>query len=116
MAFKRSLLVPIGLTTFFLGLDAAVSAGLVSTMVAFLHNYGKGPFPIAPPGATPFFLAGEPANLVTDHGHTANAASVTALLLVALCGILAIWLERRYRSQVSHFPSLSFPTASGDRP
>lgn len=100
MALKRSLLVPIGLTTFVLGIDAAVSLGLVSSMVAFLHSYGGGPFPVAPPNNAPFLIAGEPANLVTDQGHTANAAGGTALILVGFGGVLALWLERRSRKKV----------------
>jgi hypothetical protein len=101
MALKRSLLVPIGLTTFLLGIDAAVSLGLVSSMVAFLHSYGGGPFPVAPPNGAPFLIAGEPANLVTDQGHTANAAGGTALILVGFGGVLALWLERRSRKKAS---------------
>ncbi len=104
MAITRSLLVPIGLTTFFLGLDAAVSIGLVSTMVAFLHGYGAGPFPVAGTGGAPFLLAGKPANLVTNPGHLANAAGGTALVLVGFGGIAALWLERRSRKKVSSQP------------
>ncbi len=112
MALTRSLLVPIGLTTFFLGLDAAVSVGLVSTMVAFIHGYGAGPFPVAGTGGAPFLLTGEPASLVTNAGHTANAAGGTALILVGFGGIAALWLERRSRKKVmpqSYPPFLALP-------
>ncbi|KAK4236159.1 hypothetical protein C8A03DRAFT_17162 [Achaetomium macrosporum] len=99
MAFSLSLLLPIGLTTFLLAVDAAISVGLVSSMVAFLHHYGRGPFPVANPAGSYFLLAGEPANLVTDQGHTTNAAGGTALVLVAFGGMIALWLERRSRKK-----------------
>jgi hypothetical protein len=100
MAASRSLFFPIGLTTFLLSVDAAVSLGLVSTMVAFLHTYGRGPFAVAPPSGSPFYLAGEPARLVTNQGHVANGAGGTALVLVGGGGIAALWLERRARKKV----------------
>ncbi|KAL2160049.1 hypothetical protein VTH06DRAFT_1704 [Thermothelomyces fergusii] len=95
----RSLLVPIGFTLFLLAVDAAITMGLVSSMVSFLHHNGRGPFAVAPPGGSPFLLPGEPANLVTDHGHTANAAGGTALILVGLGGNIALWLEHRERKK-----------------
>jgi hypothetical protein len=101
MALSRSLLLPIGFTTFLLAVDAAISLGLVSSMVAFLHHYGRGPFPVANPAGSYFLLAGEPANLVTDQGHTTNAAGGTALVLVAFGGTIALWLEKRSRKKVS---------------
>ena len=101
MPLTRSLLVPIGFFTFLLGVDAAISIGLVSTMVAFLHGFGAGPFPVAGTGGAPFLLAGTPANLVTNPGHTANAAGGTALVLVGFGGIAALWLEQRRRKLVS---------------
>jgi hypothetical protein len=107
MAFSRSLLLPIGFTTFLLSVDAAVSLGLVSSMVAFLHGHGQGPFTVAPPDGSPFLLFGEPANLVTDQGHTTNAAGGTALVLVGLGGIIALWRERFTRKKVSKLPPLT---------
>ncbi|KAK4157466.1 hypothetical protein C8A00DRAFT_29615 [Chaetomidium leptoderma] len=99
MVFTRSLLFPIGLTTFLLAIDGAITLGLVSSMVAFLHSSGRGPFPVAPPGGSPFLLTGEPANLVVNQGHTTNAAGGTALILVGFGGIIALWLERRERKK-----------------
>jgi hypothetical protein len=101
MAFTRPLLLPIGLTTLLLAIDAAVSLGLVTSMVAFLHSSGRGPFGVASPDGPPFPMAGEPANLVVNQGHTTNAAGGTALVLVGFGGILALWLERRERNKVS---------------
>ncbi|KAK3905348.1 hypothetical protein C8A05DRAFT_41679 [Staphylotrichum tortipilum] len=94
-ASARSLLLPIGLVTFLLAVDGAVTLGLVSTMVVFLHGYGGGPFPVAGPDGDPFLLSGKPANLVVNQGHTSNAAGGTALILVGFGGVFAIWLERR---------------------
>ncbi|KAL2021148.1 hypothetical protein VTK56DRAFT_7454 [Thermocarpiscus australiensis] len=97
MALTRSLLRPIAITTLLLPIDAAISMGLVTSMVAFLHGYGAGPFEVADPAGSSFLLAGEPANLVTDHGHTTNGAGGTALVLVGFGGIIALLLERRSR-------------------
>ncbi|KAL2174277.1 uncharacterized protein P884DRAFT_302627 [Thermothelomyces heterothallicus CBS 202.75] len=99
MGHGRSLLLPIGFTLFLLAVDAAITMGLVSSMVSFLHHNGRGPFAVAPPGGSLFLLAGEPANLVTDHGHTTNAAGGTALILVGLGGSIALWLEKRERNK-----------------
>lgn len=107
MALTRSLLLPIGLTTLVLAIDAAVSLGLVSTMVAFLHSTGRGPFPVASGYGTIFELSGEPVNLVTDQGHTANAAGGTALVLVGFGSILALWFEKKARKVSIHTPTLS---------
>lgn len=99
MALTRSLLLLIGLATFLLAVDAAISLGLVSSMVGFLHGYGAGPFAVAYPRGSTFLLAGEPATLVTDQGHTANGAGGTALVLVGFGGAIALWLERRSRNK-----------------
>ncbi|KAH6621004.1 hypothetical protein B0J18DRAFT_445129 [Chaetomium sp. MPI-SDFR-AT-0129] len=103
MALQHSLLLPIGLVLFLLAVDAAVTMGLVSTMVAFLHSDGKGPFPFTPPnGSHLLILAGEPTNLVVNQGHTTNAAGGTALILVGFGGSIALWLERRSRKKWDH--------------
>ena len=110
MAFTRSLSVPIVFTTFLLCADAIVSLALVSSMVAFLHHGGSGPFLVGPPHGSPFLLFGEPANLVTNQGHTTNAAGGTVVILLGFGGIIALWLEWRSRSKVgpeSPFPSLN---------
>ncbi|KAK4251679.1 hypothetical protein C7999DRAFT_37409 [Corynascus novoguineensis] len=99
MGPTRSLLGPIGLTLFLLAVDAAISMGLVSSMVSFLHHNGRGPFAVASPDASPFLLAGEPVNFVANHGHTTNAAGGTALIVVGLGGSIALWLERRERNK-----------------
>ncbi|EAQ86677.1 hypothetical protein CHGG_07930 [Chaetomium globosum CBS 148.51] len=99
MKIRHSLLFPIGLCLFLLAVDAAITMGLVSNMVSFLHRNGRGPFAVAPADGSPFLLAGEPANLVVDQGHTANAAGGTALILVGFGGSIALWLERRVRKK-----------------
>ncbi|KAG7284523.1 hypothetical protein NEMBOFW57_010898 [Staphylotrichum longicolle] len=104
MAPTRSLFFPIVLTTFLLSVDAVISLALVSSMVYFLQHYGGGPFIIAPPDGPRFLLAGEPANLVVNQGHTANAAGGTALILVGFGGILALsveWHSREKRGKSS---------------
>ncbi|KAK4042273.1 hypothetical protein C8A01DRAFT_14102 [Parachaetomium inaequale] len=99
MGLTRSLLLPIGLVLFLLAVDAAITMGLVSSMVSFLHHRGRGPFAVAPPDGSPFLLAGLPANLVVNQGHTTNAAAGTALILVGFGGSIALWLERRARKK-----------------
>lgn len=103
MSLSRSLLLPISLTTIFLSIDAAISLGLVSSMVSFLHSYGRSPFEVAYPEGSSFLLAGKPANLVTDQGHVTNGAGGTALVLVGGGGFIALMLERRTRKRVSAF-------------
>jgi len=104
MALSRSLLLPISLTTIALAIDGAITLGLVSSMVAFLHSNGRGPLEVAYPAGSTFLLAGEPANLVTDQGHTANAAGGTALILVGVGGLIALLLERRSRKLTRSSP------------
>lgn len=109
MAFTRSLSVPIVFTTFLLCADAIVSLALVSSMVAFLHHGGSGPFLVGPPHGSPFLLFGEPAHLVTNQGHTTNAAGGTVVILLGFGGIIALWVEWRSRSKVG--PKSPFPIA-----
>ncbi|KAK3297692.1 uncharacterized protein B0H64DRAFT_129935 [Chaetomium fimeti] len=99
MRLRHSLLLPIGLCLFLLAVDAAITMGLVSSMVSFLHHNGRGPFAVAPADGSPFPLTGLPANLVVDQGHTANAAGGTALILIGFGGSIALWLERRSRKK-----------------
>ncbi|KAK4162282.1 hypothetical protein QBC43DRAFT_215770 [Cladorrhinum sp. PSN259] len=95
----KSLLGPITLVLALLSIDAAISLALVSSMVAFLHGYGSGPFEIRNPGGSNILLAGHPANLITNQGHTTNGAGGTALILVGVGGIIALLLERRARNR-----------------
>jgi hypothetical protein len=101
MALSRSLLVPISIMTLLVTMDGVISLALVSSMVSFLHGAGGGPFMVAYPDGLNFLLAGEPANLVTDQGHTTNAAGGTAVVLVGFGGLVALLLERRSRKKVS---------------
>lgn len=101
MAPTRSLLLPIFLATVLVAIDGAITLGLVSSMVAFLHRSGRGPFEIAHPLGSAFLLAGHPASLVTNQGHTTNAAGGTALVLIGAGGLVALSLEKRARKRVS---------------
>lgn len=105
MRLRHSLLLPIGLCLFLLAVDAAITMGLVSNMVSFLHRNGRGPFAVAPADGSPFLLTGKPANLVVNQGHTTNAAGGTALILIGFGGSIALWLERRARKKVTLFPT-----------
>lgn len=86
---------------FLLYIDAVISLSLVSSMVAFLHGRGGQPFDVKW-GLDSFNLPGEPAHLLTDHGHTTNGAGGTAIVLVWFGGCLALWLEHRSRAKVCH--------------
>ncbi|KAK4189982.1 hypothetical protein QBC35DRAFT_379153 [Podospora australis] len=94
---QRSLLKPICYVLLLLAIDAAISLGLVSSMVSFLHGHGNGPFEVEYPKGSGFLLAGHPAGLVVNQGHTTNAAGGTALVLVGFGGVIALFLERRSR-------------------
>ncbi|KAH6850956.1 hypothetical protein B0I37DRAFT_414318 [Chaetomium sp. MPI-CAGE-AT-0009] len=96
---RHSLLLLIGLCLFLLAVDAAITMGLVSSMVSFLHRNGRVPFVVAPADGSPFLLSGQPAYLIIDQGHTTNAAGGTALILVGFGGSIALWLERRARKK-----------------
>ncbi|KAK0674721.1 hypothetical protein QBC41DRAFT_212318 [Cercophora samala] len=98
--------------TVLLAIDGIISLALVSSTVSFLHNYGEGPFEIGYPlGVSSFLLSGHPAGLVTDHGHTVNAAGGTAVVLVGGGGVLGLWSLWRFHSRrrkdyanYTHFP------------
>lgn len=79
-----------------LAIDAAISIGLVTSMVNFLHTSGQGPFRINTNDGS-FLMYGEPANLIVNQGHTTNGAGGTALVLIGFGGVLALWLEHRSR-------------------
>ncbi|KAL0470606.1 hypothetical protein QR685DRAFT_553575 [Neurospora intermedia] len=97
MASSR-LMKAIYVALFLLYVDAAISLSLVSSMVAFLHGRGGQPFEVRRLGSV-FDLPGEPAHLLTDHGHTTNAAGGTGVVLVGFGGLLALWLEHRSRAK-----------------
>ena len=80
-----------------LAIDGAINLALTSSMVAFLHKEGQGPFEVAYPAGSTFPLAGHPANLLVNQGHTTNGANGTALVLVGFGGAIALFLERRSR-------------------
>lgn len=99
---SSKLMKAIYVALFLLYIDAAISLSLVSSMVAFLHGRGGQPFEVRRDVNGSFFLSGEPANLLTDHGHTTNAAGGTAVVLVGFGGVLALCLEHRSRAKVCH--------------
>jgi len=80
--------------------DAIISLSFLSTMVAFLHTAGSGPFTVNFPQGSTFRLAGEPLNLLTNHGHTTNGAGGTAVVLVGFGGLIALIAEHKSRKKV----------------
>ncbi|EME47702.1 hypothetical protein DOTSEDRAFT_123023, partial [Dothistroma septosporum NZE10] len=62
----------------------------------FAVNYNGGTFP----------LHGKPVGLLVDQGHTSNGAAGTALVLIGMGGILALWLRSRATRSSSAFSRL----------
>ncbi|VUC34999.1 unnamed protein product [Clonostachys rosea] len=73
---------------------AIIELAFVSATVGFLHGPASGTFPFNSDGST-IDLRGEPKNLMTDQGHTSNAAAGTAFILIGLGGSLALFLRSR---------------------
>uniref|UniRef100_A0A8H7N0U5 Uncharacterized protein n=3 Tax=Bionectria ochroleuca TaxID=29856 RepID=A0A8H7N0U5_BIOOC len=73
---------------------AIIELSFVSATVGFLHGPASGTFPFTSDGAT-IDLKGEPKDLMTDQGHTSNAAAGTAFILIGLGGSLALFLRSR---------------------
>ncbi|KAK3955479.1 hypothetical protein QBC32DRAFT_229686 [Pseudoneurospora amorphoporcata] len=97
---SSGLMKAIYVALFLLYIDAVISLSLVSSMVAFLHGRGGQPFEVRTDLTGSFFnLPGEPAHLLTDHGHTTNGAGGTGIVLVWFGGCLALWLEHRSRAK-----------------
>lgn len=78
--------------------DGIISLAFLSTMVNFLHTVGSGPYRIRKlPGDGDILMHGEPAGLMTNQGHTTNAAGGTAVVLVGFGGLIALIAENRSR-------------------
>ncbi len=71
-----------------------IELSFISATVAWLHFTASGTFNVNV-GGTTFALAGAPANLLVDQGHTSNGAAGTAFVVIGLGGILALWLQSR---------------------
>ncbi|KAI1402757.1 hypothetical protein F4819DRAFT_453285 [Hypoxylon fuscum] len=72
--------------------DSIIELSFVSSMVAWLHlRTGQG-FLFNYDGST-YLLSGKPLNLMVDQGHTSNAASGTAFIVMGLGGILALFFR-----------------------
>lgn len=96
MAPTNSLALKLALVT--LMIDSILELSFVTATVGWLHNTASGTFAVRF-GSSTFELRGEPANLLTDQGHTSNGAAGTAFVLVGLGGIIALWLRGgRYRA------------------
>ena len=104
MATSIALKVAMGL----LMLTAALELAFISSTVAWLHNTASGAFLINRPGGSPFALRGEPADLMTDQGHTSNGAAGTAFVLVGIGGIIALSLRGRPGFHRSAFSKLVY--------
>lgn len=81
-------------------LDAALEMGLIVSMVYWLHNRAGKAFEVKYQGGS-FSLHGKPAGLLVNQGHTSNGAAGTALVLIGIGGILALWLRARADRKLS---------------
>jgi hypothetical protein len=75
-------------------LDSILELSFVSATVGWLHGAASGTFLVNSSSGT-YPLKGEPLHLMTDQGHTANAAAGTGFILIGLGGILALSLRNR---------------------
>ncbi|RBR12885.1 uncharacterized protein FIESC28_08376 [Fusarium coffeatum] len=74
---------------------AIIELSFISAMVGWLHSTASGTFVIRD-GNRAIPLKGEPANFITDQGHTSNGAAGTAFVIVGLGGIIALSLRNRH--------------------
>ncbi|KAF9771004.1 hypothetical protein IL306_011378 [Fusarium sp. DS 682] len=74
-----------------------IELSFISGMVGWLHGNASGTFSFEYRG-TEHRLKGEPANLITDQGHTSNGAAGTAFVLIGCGGIIALILRNRQNS------------------
>jgi hypothetical protein len=74
---------------------AIIELSFISAMVGWLHGTASGTFTFRYRN-TGHTMKGEPANLITDQGHTANGAAGTAFVVVGLGGIIALFLRNRH--------------------
>lgn len=87
--------------------DGIISLAFLSTMVAFLHTAGSGPFNVDFQGQI-FRMHGEPLNLLTNHGHTTNGAGGTAVVLIGFGGLIALILEHKSRKKYGKSSTVFF--------
>ncbi|KAL4732712.1 hypothetical protein ACLX1H_001731 [Fusarium chlamydosporum] len=71
-----------------------IELSFISAMVGWLHSTASGTFSFRWHDQT-YNLKGEPANFITDQGHTSNGAAGTAFVLIGLGGIIALFLRNR---------------------
>jgi len=86
--------LPIYVALSLLMVDAVIEVAFIGSMVGFLHDRAGKFFTINAPNET-FNLHGKPKGLLVNQGHTSNGAAGTALILVGVLGLLAIWLDKR---------------------
>ena len=90
-----------------LTVDALIEVGFVSSTVGFLHNRAGRTFTIDWPNQS-FVLNGKPTGILVNQGHISIGAAGTALVLVGVLGVVAMYWERRAVHQVS-LSSARFP-------
>jgi len=87
--------LPLKLAIGLLMVVSIIELSFISATVAWLHLTASGTFPVRANGSI-FNLAGKPANLMVDQGHTSNGAAGTAFVVIGTGGILALWLRSRF--------------------
>ncbi|KAH8671659.1 hypothetical protein BX600DRAFT_459468 [Xylariales sp. PMI_506] len=71
-----------------------IELGFVSSTVGYLHLTASHGYRFVYNGRT-LPLAGTPAHLFLDQGHTSNGAAGTGFILIGIGGFLALWLRGR---------------------
>ncbi|CAG7558893.1 unnamed protein product [Fusarium equiseti] len=74
---------------------AIIELSFISAMVGWLHSTARYTF-VFRYGNRGVNIKGEPANFITDQGHTSNGAAGTAFVIVGLGGIIALFLRNRH--------------------
>ncbi|KAH7329646.1 hypothetical protein B0I35DRAFT_474222 [Stachybotrys elegans] len=103
MTSRMPLYISLGL----LMVVSIIELSFVSSTVGFLHGTASGNFQFLWNNAA-FYLNGKPKNFLLDQGHTSNAASGTAFILVGCGGIVALWITSK--SKPSRFGLLYYYT------
>ncbi|KAI2618562.1 hypothetical protein GGS26DRAFT_574396 [Hypomontagnella submonticulosa] len=86
--------------------DSIIELSFVSSMVAWLHQRASQGFSFNYDGSA-HFLAGLPANIMTDQGHTSNGAAGTAFVLIGVGGIVALSLRHWSRDRLGQSGALA---------
>ncbi|KAL1894906.1 hypothetical protein Sste5346_005593 [Sporothrix stenoceras] len=96
-----ALIVSLGLLTG----DAVIELAYITSMVAYLHGGApSGTFVVNTPathvaneGSQPTYeIKGKPLHMLVNQGHTSNGAAGSAIVLIGIVGVLALFARARF--------------------